>query len=315
MSQPAIAVEAAAKLYRLPRERLFGPRPVVRAVDGVDLAVPAGASFGIIGESGSGKSTLARLVVGLERATSGTVRVLGSRLAGDPRALEGRAQMVFQDPYGSLDPRRRIGTIVAEPLWRERDGAVRRNKAAASLAAVGLGAGDLDKYPHQFSGGQRQRIAIARSLVTDPELLVADEPVSALDVSIRAQVLNLLAELVAVRRLTMVVISHDLAVIAYLCDRVAVMYRGRIVEEGAASLLDHPAHPYTIALRDAVPRLEPGRRRHRGRRDREAGEGAPAGPGCPYRTRCPRALPVCAADTPPLAGQAPGHRVACHNPG
>ena len=170
MREPAIAVEAAAKFYRLPRERLFGPRPVVRAVDGVDLVVPAGASFGIVGESGSGKSTLARLVVGLERATAGTVRALGSRLGGDPRVLEGKAQMVFQDPYGSLDPRRRIGTIVAEPLWRERDGAIRRNKAAASLAAVGLGAGDLGKYPHQFSGGQRQRIAIARSLVTDPRI-------------------------------------------------------------------------------------------------------------------------------------------------
>jgi len=313
---PVIEAHAVSKRYRLPRQKLFGSRTEIRALDTVDLTVAGGVSYGIVGESGSGKSTLARLIVGLERADAGSVEVLGRRLAGDPRALDGAAQMVFQDPYGSLDPRARVAAIVGEPLWRLPDREERRRRAAAAMAAVGLGAAELDKYPHEFSGGQRQRIAIARALVTDPQILVADEPVSALDVSIRAQVLNLLRDLGMARRLTSVVISHDLAVILYLCGRVAVMHRGRIVEEGPAALLDRPVHPYTIALRDAVPRLEPGRRRHRTERAAAAPEELLNGKaGCAYRARCPRAVPRCAVERPPLTEHAPDHRAACHNPG
>ncbi|MBV8168331.1 MAG: ABC transporter ATP-binding protein, partial [Alphaproteobacteria bacterium] len=249
---PFLAVENLVKHYALPREKLFGPRAVVRALDGVSLDIAAGTSVGVVGESGSGKSTLARLVMALEPPTAGRVRLDGDDLAALPparlRALRPQFQMVFQDPYGSLDPRHRVGRIVAEPL-RAASAAERAARVAEVLGAVGLSAADAQKYPHEFSGGQRQRIAIARALVTRPRLVVADEPVSALDVSIQAQVLNLLKDLREGLGLTLLLISHDLAVIDYVCDRVAVMYRGRIVEQGpAAAILRHPAHPYTQAL-------------------------------------------------------------------
>jgi peptide/nickel transport system ATP-binding protein len=311
---PAIAASGLGKIYDLPRRRLFGRRPVLQALDDIDLSIAPGARFGIVGESGSGKSTLARLVVGLERPSAGSLAVLGHRMAGDPRLLEGAAQMVFQDPYGSLDPRRRIGAIVAEPLWRLRDRAQRHAEAQASLAAVGLGTSESERYPHELSGGQRQRVAIARALVTRPQILVADEPVSALDVSIRAQILNLLRELGSVLPLTQIVISHDLAVIRYLCDELVVIYRGRIVEEGGTALLDAPLHPYTQALREAVPHLIPGRRRHRAARPVAEIAESPSSTGCAYRGRCPRALPRCITERPLLAEHRPGQRAACHNP-
>jgi peptide/nickel transport system ATP-binding protein len=312
---PFVAVEGLAKQYGLPRTRLLGPRASVRALDGVDFTVAKGTSFGVVGESGSGKSTLARLVMALERPSAGTVRLAGEDLnAIAParlRALRRDFQMVFQDPFGSLDPRHRVGRIVAEPLHAQVD-ADRAGLVAEALRSVGLNPADRDKYPHEFSGGQRQRIAIARALVTRPALIVADEPVSALDVSVQAQVLNLLKDLQAEFALTYLLISHDLAVVEYVCDRVSVMYRGRIVEQGPTrAILGRPAHPYTQALRDAVPRLEPGRRRHR---DAHAGAPPPkdAGHGCAYAERCPRAEARCRAEAPALRFVAPDQQAACH---
>jgi peptide/nickel transport system ATP-binding protein len=254
---PLLEVRDLVKRYHLPRESLLEPAPVVEALRGVSFTVHAGRSLGIVGESGSGKSTLARLVMALEAPTEGRVQVLGRDLnALSPAELIAARrdfQMVFQDPYGSLDPRQRVERIVAEPLIgvREPDA---RQRVAAALDAVGLRATDADKYPHEFSGGQRQRIAIARALITRPRLIVADEPVSALDVSVQAQVLNLLADLQAEFGITYLFISHDLAVIDHVCDEVAVMQAGRIVEQGATEqVLHRPSHVYTRSLLAAVP--------------------------------------------------------------
>ncbi|MEQ9048340.1 MAG: ATP-binding cassette domain-containing protein, partial [Sneathiellaceae bacterium] len=263
---PVIRAEGLTRHYRLPRESLFRPGAVSHALNGVDLLVRPGESLGIVGESGCGKSTLARLVMAIDRPTAGRVEVLGKDLqALDPAALRAHRrqfQMVFQDPYGSLDPRQKVRRIVAEPLdavpGEERRGAAREKTVAEVLEAVGLRRTDMDKYPHEFSGGQRQRIAIARALVTRPALIVADEPVSALDVSVQAQVLNLLLDLQAEFGLTYLLISHDLAVVDYVCPKVAVMYLGRVVEYAAAAdIFGRPAHPYTQARLAAVPRRAP----------------------------------------------------------
>ena len=251
-------VRNLVKRYRLPRDHLFRPAPRVEALGGVSFSVRAGRSLGIVGESGSGKSTLARQVMALEAPTEGSVHLLGRDLnALSPAELrEARRdfQMVFQDPYGSLDPRQRVARIVAEPLVGV-DAAATRARVAESLDAVGLRAGDADKYPHEFSGGQRQRIAIARALITRPKLIVADEPVSALDVSVQAQVLNLLADLQQQFGVTYLFISHDLAVVDHVCDEVAVMQAGRIIEYGSTEqVLQRPVHAYTRALLAAIPK-------------------------------------------------------------
>jgi peptide/nickel transport system ATP-binding protein len=257
-----VEVEDVTKIYALPRERLLAKPPTVTAVAGVSLAVSRGTSVGLVGESGSGKSTLARLVMALEAPTAGRVRFRGADLnALDPtalRRLRRHFQMVFQDPFGSLDPRYRVGRIVAEPLDALEPTAkdVRRARVVAALQAVGLKEGDLAKYPHEFSGGQRQRIAIARALITRPELIVADEPVSALDLSVRAQVLNLMKDLAAEFGVTYLLISHDLAVVEYVCDEVAVMNQGTIVERGATdAIFADPQHAYTRTLLAAVPKV------------------------------------------------------------
>ncbi|MGF6526344.1 ATP-binding cassette domain-containing protein [Variovorax sp. PvP013] len=257
---PLLEVVDLVRQYALPRESLFAPAPVVRALDGVSFRVEAGRSLGIVGESGSGKSTLARLVMALDRPTAGRVRMQGRDLNAlsvrELRDARRDFQMVFQDPYGSLDPRQRIARIVAEPI--EALGlagrAERRERAGEALAAVGLRATDLDKYPHEFSGGQRQRIAIARALITRPKLIVADEPVSALDVSVQAQVLNLMQDLQQREGISFLLISHDLAVVNHLCDDVVVLLKGKIVEAGPPERLFRDAqHPYTRRLLDAVP--------------------------------------------------------------
>ena len=258
MNEPLLVVENLVKRYTLPRESLFRPAPVVEALRGVSFTVQAGRSLGIVGESGSGKSTLARLVMALEAPTEGRVTLLGRDLhALTPADLRGARrdfQMVFQDPYGSLDPRQRVGRIVAEPLIGV-DAAATRQRVAESLDAVGLRATDADKYPHEFSGGQRQRIAIARALVTQPKLIVADEPVSALDVSVQAQVLNLMQDLQQRFGLAYLFISHDLAVVSLVCDELIVLQHGRVVERGATDqVLRSPQQPYTRRLLDAVPR-------------------------------------------------------------
>jgi peptide/nickel transport system ATP-binding protein len=280
----------------------------------VSFRLMRGRSLGIVGESGCGKSTLARLAMALERPDGGRLALLGEELALlSRRALRDRRrhlQMVFQDPYGSLDPRHKVGRIVAEPLRLEGE-ADRRARVAAALEAVGLKAADAGKYPHEFSGGQRQRIAIARALITRPALIVADEPVSALDVSVQAQVLNLMRTLEAEQGVTYLFISHDLAVVQYVTIEVAVMYRGRIVERGMTrEVFAAPLHPYTQTLKDAVPGLVPGRRRRRG--EAPPAEAAVPRDGCAFAPRCPRAEARCRAEAPALRPVGPGREAACH---
>ncbi|ODV13148.1 MAG: peptide ABC transporter ATP-binding protein [Rubrivivax sp. SCN 70-15] len=260
MSAPLLVVENLAKRYRLSREHLFAAAPEVQALEGVSFTLQPGRSLGVVGESGSGKSTLARLVMALEGPSAGRVvldgRDLHALAPADLRRARALMQMVFQDPYGSLDPRRSVLQTVAEPLaiLQGAGCAEQRDRAAEALDAVGLRSADLAKYPHEFSGGQRQRIAIARALITRPKLIVADEPVSALDVSVQAQVLNLMQELRERYAVSYLFISHDLAVVDRVCDEVVVLWQGRIVERGAPErLFRDPQHPYTRRLLAAVP--------------------------------------------------------------
>jgi peptide/nickel transport system ATP-binding protein len=317
--QPLLEVNDLAQRYTLPRESLFKPAPQVHALNGVSVQVMAGKSLGVVGESGSGKSTFARAVMALETPSSGSVSLLGRDLHRLPAAELRRArrdfQMVFQDPYGSLDPRQTVARIVAEPLSAlgGADRAEQRERVAAVLNQVGLRDSDMDKFPHEFSGGQRQRIAIARALITQPKLIVADEPVSALDVSVQAQVLNLLQDLQDEFGLSYVLISHDLAVVDYLCDEIAVIYLGRIVEQGGPEdLFDSCAHPYTRALLEAVPRARPGRDRQRRGAQVIASQSA-GSTGCAYAKRCPHADSHCRENAPVLRVVGPGHFAACHH--
>jgi ABC-type glutathione transport system ATPase component len=263
MTAPLLQVENLVRHYTMPREKLFEPPPKVHALNGVSFTIEAGRSLGIVGESGSGKSTLARLVMALDQPTSGKVTLMGRDLHALPteelRLARRDFQMVFQDPYGSLDPRQKVQRIVCEPLSAQGVGRDEQHQRASEvLQAVGLRPNDLGKYPHEFSGGQRQRIAIARALVTRPRLIVADEPVSALDVSVQAQVLNLMQDLQQEFGITYMLISHDLAVVHHLCDDVAVLWQGRIVEQGPPEKLFSAAeHPYTRTLLEAVPQAEP----------------------------------------------------------
>lgn len=318
---PLLAVEQVTRTYNLPREKLWQKPPLVHALRGVSFTLASGRSLGIVGESGSGKSTLARLVMALEPPTSGRVSILGRDMATlDPAALRHARrdfQMVFQDPYGSLDPRQTVLRIVTEPLEAQGETSLaeRHRMAQEVLASVGLRASDMDKYPHEFSGGQRQRIAIARALITRPRLIVADEPVSALDVSVQAQVLNLMQDLQAQFGVTYLLISHDLAVVDHLCAEVAVIFQGRIVEQGTPETLFHDAaHPYTRALLDAVPRMEPRSASDERRRTVVVAPREQSPTGCPYAHRCPRVQPRCDAQAPVLQTLAAGHQVACHFP-
>ena len=313
-----VEVKHLVQRYSLPRENMFRPPGHVLALNDVSVRVMPGKSLGIVGESGSGKSTLARLVMALERPSSGSVSVLGRDLFSLPPDELRRArrdfQMVFQDPYGSLDPRQTIARIVAEPLTAlsQLDRRAQRERVAAVLRQVGLRDADMDKFPHEFSGGQRQRIAIARALITQPKLIVADEPVSALDVSVQAQVLNLMQDLQEQYGLSYILISHDLAVVDYLCDEIAVMYLGRIVEQGRPEdLFEHCAHPYTRALLEAVPQARPGGVRRRYPQSPIVSQSA-ASAGCPYAGRCPLADRYCRESAPELREVGPSHLAACH---
>lgn len=269
-NSPLLQVKDLVREYTLPREHLFRQPGTVQALNGVSFSIAAGRSLGVVGESGSGKSTLARLVMALDTPTAGTVELLGRNLHQLPaeqlRQARRDFQMVFQDPYGSLDPRQTVERIVTEPLQAQGQTtrAEQREQAAQVLSQVGLRTNDLGKYPHEFSGGQRQRIAIARALITRPRLIVADEPVSALDVSVQAQVLNLMQDLQQQFGITYMLISHDLAVVNHLCDEVVVLYQGRIVERGSpGELFRNAQHPYTQSLVGAVPQVLPGRARAR----------------------------------------------------
>jgi len=263
MNAPLLRVENLAKRYRLPRQRLLAPAPEVQALAGVSFTLQPGKSLGVVGESGSGKSTLARLVMALEAPSAGRVLLDGQDLhrldAAALRRARSQLQMVFQDPYGSLDPRRTVLQTVAEPLavLHGAGKAERRERAIEALDAVGLREADLVKVPHEFSGGQRQRIAIARALITRPKLIVADEPVSALDVSVQAQVLNLMQDLQDRWGVTYLFISHDLAVVDLVCDEVIVLQHGSVVEQGRPDeLFRRPQHPYTQRLLAAVPGMK-----------------------------------------------------------
>ncbi len=290
----------------------------IKAVDGVSFEVYRGETLGLVGESGCGKTTLARAILRLTEITSGEVTFDGISVfkqnATDMRKLRKRMQIVFQDPYGSLNPRLTVGSMIAEAIKIHKlaTGEAVRERVAELLDRVGIPAEYMNRYPHEFSGGQRQRIGIARALAVNPELIIADEPVSALDVSIQAQIINLLKDLQDALDLTYLFIAHDLGVVEYISDRVAVMYLGRIVELAPATkLYRDPKHPYTQALLSAVPSLEPGVKRQRILLPGDVPSPADVPRGCAFHTRCPHAMSICKEQTPPSREVEPGHRTAC----
>ena len=328
MSQSITAASAAPLLqvndlqvdFALPKTGWFAAPEVVRAVDGVSFSIPRGTTLALVGESGSGKTTTALAVMRLAPITEGQLQ-LGdlalSDLQGEAlRAARRRFQIIFQDPFSSLNPRERAGTTVRAPLDLMQVGTPREREArvAELFEAVGLRPEQQHLFPHQFSGGQRQRINIARALATNPELVVCDEPVSALDIAIRAQILNLLVRLQKERGLTYLFISHDMAVVEHICDEIAVMYLGQIVERAPRqAFFARPLHPYSVALMSAVPTVHGGRARAAQRIKLSGDPPSPINPppGCRFAGRCPVAEPACSAELPPLREVAPSHWVRC----
>mgnify|MGYP003626883777 CR=1 FL=1 len=320
MTQPETILEARdLRREFVTHKPLFGKATVVRAVDGVDLRILSGETFAIVGESGCGKSTLARMLVRLIEPTAGAIIYRGQDIsAASPkefRALRRDLQFIFQDPFSSLNPRMTVGALVEEPLRTHGLGTAseRRAKVAEMLARVGLSPQHANRYPHEFSGGQRQRVGIARALITEPKVLVGDEPVSALDVSIQAQVVNILQDLKSEFGLTLTIIAHDLAVIRHMADRVGVMYLGEIVEVAwAEALFDAPLHPYTEALAAAIPLPQISERKARPRISGDPPNPINPPPGCRFHTRCPYVIDRCKTERPVLQPAGNDREVACH---
>ncbi len=321
---PLLSVEHLVKVYKGRRtlaERLTGrPESNVQAVSDVSIDIRRGEILGLIGESGCGKSTLGRAILRLHEPTSGRVTFDGTDITAlddaEMKAMRRRMQIIFQDPYASLNPRRTVAEIVGLPMKLHglaKSAAETREKVAAIVVKVGLKASQLDRYPHQFSGGQRQRIGIARALVSNPDFIVCDEPVSALDVSIQAQIIRLLLDLKDEMGLTYLFISHDISVIGYLSDRVAVMYLGEIVELGPVELvLSRPRHPYTQSLMSAVPEVDRPGHHKRVRLEGDLPSPINPPPGCKFHTRCPLAIDVCRHKAPVTETIGSGHTAACH---
>ena len=324
VAEPLVHVRGLVKHFPITRGIIFRRKiGAVRAVDGISFEVRHGETLGIVGETGCGKSTTAKLVMRLLEPTAGEIEFAGAditRVKGAKlKAVRREVQMIFQDPYSSLNPRKTIGSIIGEPFAIHRletDRGERRRAVQGLMEMVGLNPEHFNRYPHEFSGGQRQRIGVARALALNPKLLIADEPVSALDVSIQAQVLNLLREMQHRLGLTLVFIAHDLSVVRHMCDRVAVMYLGKIVEIGPnEALYDFPRHPYTGALLAAVPVADPSR--HGDQRTLLSGDvPSPANPpsGCRFHTRCPKAEERCSIEEPQLQNRGSDTQVACHFP-
>ena len=319
MSTPILELEHVTRTFAVRRGLLEGQAPL-RAVDDVSLSLSAGEALGLVGESGCGKSTLGRMAVGLLSPSAGEVRLGGTPLhtahgrRNRADAVPGRLQMVFQDPFSSLNPRLPVGISVGEPLAaRGVSGPRRREAVAEMLQLVGLSPEHGRRFPHEFSGGQRQRIAVARALITRPDVVVCDEPVSALDASVQAQVLNLLRDVQERFGPAYLFISHDLAVVGFMCPRILVMYLGRLVEEAPReALFETPAHPYTQALLASMPSREPGKRVPPPVLPGELPSPLQPPSGCAFHPRCPRAMDICRREAPPWSELAEGRRVRCH---
>ncbi|SBT16379.1 Oligopeptide transport ATP-binding protein OppF [Marinomonas gallaica] len=319
MSQELVLNAHNLKQHYHVKQGLFKPEATVKAVDGVSFTLDRGKTLAVVGESGCGKSTLGRMLTMIETPTEGQLNFLGEDLLSlskeQQKELRQKIQIIFQNPYGSLNPRKKIGAILEEPLVinTQLNKAERKAKALAMMAKVGLKTEHYDRYPHMFSGGQRQRIAIARGLMLDPEIIVADEPVSALDVSVQAQVLNLMMDLQQEFGLSYVFISHDLSVVEHIADEVMVMYLGKVVEHGKSEdVFTQPKHPYTQALLSSTPQLSSDKRRQRIKLQGELPSPLNPPSGCAFHGRCQYANERCSKETPVLRSHADAHLIACH---